>query len=81
MVPTLSFRISDFTLADTGHLVVPAPEYPMAFGPAGGEVAASNCGFTLGPFLSNRSNHDFKQRSRVIAPPRDQRLRFRGDCP
>ena len=80
MVPTLSFRISDFTLADTGRLAVPPPEYPMAFGPGGSEAAASNCGIRSGLFLTNRLNHDFKQRDRVVVAPRGQRRRCRrGD--
>ena len=81
MAPTLSFRIIDFTLADTGHLAVPPPECPMAFAPGGSEAAASNYGFRPGLFLTNRSNHDFKRRGCVVAAPRGQRRHLRrGDC-
>jgi hypothetical protein len=73
MVLTLSFGISDVTLADTGNLAVPTAERLMR--PAAC-LAAAGYGFTLGPFRRNRAKHDFKQWSRVSAAP--PRLRRRG---
>jgi hypothetical protein len=76
MVLTLSFGISDVTLADTGSLAAPTAERLMR--PAAC-LAAAGYGLTLGPFRRNRAKHDFKQWSRVgTAPPRLQRRRF-GD--
>jgi hypothetical protein len=74
MVLTLSFGISDITLADTGNLAVPTAAYLVR--PAACLAAVNGYGFTLGPFRSNRAKHDFKQRSRVSAAP--SRLQRRG---
>jgi hypothetical protein len=73
MVPTLSLRSGDFTLADAGSLAVPTPECPMALGPGGSEAAVNGFGLALGPFSGNRSNHDSQRRRRVsAAPPRSR---------
>jgi hypothetical protein len=82
MVPTLSWRIGDFTLADAGNVAVPTPEGPMASHPGGSEAAVNGHGLTLRPFPRSRSNHDCKRQSRVnAAAPRGQRRGFRrGDC-
>jgi hypothetical protein len=58
MVPTLSWRISDFTLADTGNVARPTPECPMAFRPDGSSTAVTLYGFKPQPLPSNRSHHD-----------------------
>jgi len=81
MVLTFPLSSSGFTVADTGNLAVPTPEFSMAFRPGGGDV--NGYGFRLEPRLSNRSKRDCKRRTRVIAAPsRGQRRGSRrGACP
>jgi hypothetical protein len=50
VVPTLSLRISDFTLADTGNVAVLTPECPMAFRTDDCSAAVNFYGFTPEPF-------------------------------
>jgi hypothetical protein len=78
VVPSLSVSVSDFTPTGTGNLADVTLECPIAFGPRGSETTVNGYGFVLGSFPSNRSNHDFRQRRRVSAPPSQrQRLAFR----
>jgi len=67
MVPTVGSGIGDFTLADTGSLAGPPPEYSLAL--RAGLAAVNGRGFRRGAFPSNCSTDDFKQRSPVSAAP------------
>jgi hypothetical protein len=82
MVPTLSFRLSDFSRAETGNWPVPTPECPIALSSDGRLATINGDGFRLGRSPRNRSNNDRNGRGRLCAtPPRGQRRRFRpGDC-
>jgi hypothetical protein len=78
MVPTLSLSLRPFTLAAPGNGAIATPDCPMALSP-GGCLALNGYGFTLRPLPRDRSNQDFKQRSRARAAPfRARRYRFRG---
>jgi hypothetical protein len=71
MVPTLSLRIGDFTLAGTGDLA--APRSPIALSPGGSQDAMVMV-LHPAPFPRNCSKHQFKQQSHMgAASPRAQR--------
>ena len=81
MVPTLSSPISDFTLADTGHLAVPRQERPLALRPDGRFATIAFYGLARGPFPSLRAHHESQQRPPVsAAAPRAQPQFRRGEC-
>jgi hypothetical protein len=67
MVPTVSLRISDFTLTGTGDLAVRRPEWPIALSPGGSQDAVNGYGSPSTPFPSHCSKHQFKQQSRMDA--------------
>jgi len=67
MAPTLSLRISDFTVAATGNVARPTPQGPMAFRPGGRDAAVNLYDLTLGPFLGSSASHDGTRRSQVSA--------------
>jgi len=82
MVPPLSLRSGDFTVADAGNVAVPTAEDLMAFHRGGSVAAVNGHDLRLRLFPSGRANHDCKRRSGVsLAPPCGQRPGFRrGDC-
>jgi hypothetical protein len=75
------WRLGLKNLTRTAALAM-TPSAAEAFSPGRSEAAVNGCGLTLGPFPSNRSNHDCQRHSPVIAaPPRGRRQGFRrGDC-
>ena len=68
MVPPLSRRINNFSLADSGNLALATSGCLMALGPDGSLAALNREGVALRPCPRNRANHNFKQRSRVSPP-------------
>jgi len=67
MIPTVSLRINDFAHAGAGDLAARGPEWPIAWGPGGGQGAVNGCGFAPAPFPGNGSKHEFNQHSRMGA--------------
>ena len=67
MIPTVSLRTNDFTLAGTGDLAARRPGWPIAWSPGGSQGAVNGYGFAPAPFPSNCSKHQFSQQSRTGA--------------